>query len=70
MCTTGFEGWVFAVYCILGIIMVGAYIIIDLLMIMSPGSFDQDEYILGAMNLYIDLVRVFVYILALLGSKK
>jgi FtsH-binding integral membrane protein len=34
---------------------------------MKPGLMDYDDYILGALNLYLDIVRMFIYLLMLLG---
>ena len=54
-------------------IIAGAYIIIDLYMLMAPkdaGGFDLDDYILGALCLYVDIMRLFLYLLILLGKRK
>ena len=48
----------------------GIYVLIDLVQIMTPEAFGMDDYILGALMLYVDLVRMFIYILAILGSNK
>merc|ERR1739847_226281 len=48
--------WVYYGYCALGIFITGAYIIVDLIYIMAPGALDLDDYILGALMLYVDLV--------------
>jgi len=37
---------------------------------MKEGLIPWDDYILGAIRLYVDLIRMFLYILALLGKKK
>ena len=58
------------VYASLGVIGAGIFILVDLLVIMKPGLMDFDDYIMGALNLYFDIVRMFVYLLMLLGSKK
>ena len=55
------------VYAGLGVICSGIFILVDLLLIMKPGLMDYDDYILGALNLYLDIVRMFVYLLMLLG---
>lgn len=55
------------VYAGLGVICSGIFILVDLLFIMKPGLMDYDDYILGALNLYLDIVRMFVYLLMLLG---
>jgi FtsH-binding integral membrane protein len=47
-----------------------AYIIFDLLYIMDLALIAKDEYIIGAFILYMDVVRLFVYILVLLSDQK
>ena len=61
-------------YCALGVILYGLYLIIDTMMIckgkgMSGRGCQMDDYIIGAMMLYLDIIMMFVYILQLLGSK-
>jgi FtsH-binding integral membrane protein len=50
-----------------GIFVVGFYILIDLVQIMTPSVISYDDYILGAMMLYVDIIRMFIYILMILG---
>ncbi len=57
-----------ALLCGCMIIIYGFYIIIDLKLITE--RLDLDDYILGAFTLYMDLMTLFVYILAALGNKK
>jgi FtsH-binding integral membrane protein len=66
----GLNSWEVALCAVFGILITGGYILIDLLQIMTPDVISHDDYILGAINLYIDLVRMFIYILALLAKKK
>ena len=57
---------------VLGVIMLavsGIFILFDLLMIIVPGAVDKEDYILAALNLYLDIARLF-YILVLFGEKK
>ena len=74
MITMLFTGYltngVYIFYALLCAIGAGIYIIIDLIMIMIPGGFDLDDYILAALMLYIDIIRLFFYILIAFGSKK
>ena len=51
-----------------GIMIYGFYVIIDLHMIVN--RLDLDDYIIGAITLYIDLITMFVYILMLFGNRK
>ena len=48
----------------------GIFIIFDLLYIIIPGVADTDDYILAALNLYLDIARLFYYLLQLLGENK
>ena len=57
-------------YGVLGVIAAGLYVIVDLVMIMAPGEISNDDYILGALMLYIDLLRLFLYILMIFATKK
>lgn len=51
-------------------IVVGAYIIFALLAIIIPEVTDREDYILAALRLYIEIVRLFFYLLIILGKKK
>ena len=61
-------------YCCLGLILYSLFLIIDTMQIVrnnkSLGGYevDYDDYVIGAMQLYLDIVMIFVYILALLGG--
>jgi FtsH-binding integral membrane protein len=60
-------------YCVLGLIFYSIFLIIDTMQIVggkSVGGYalDMDEYIMGALMLYIDIIMIFVYILKLLGA--
>ena len=57
-------------YGFLGAIGAGIYVVIDLIYIMVPGAMSKDDYILGALMLYIDLLRMLLYILVILGKRK
>jgi len=48
----------------------GAFIIFDLMLIIIPGAIDKEDYILAALNLYLDIARLFYYILRIFGEKK
>ena len=68
MWTCGWDSWLVTAYAAFGIVICGIYIVIDLLQIMTPSGMPRDEYILGALNLYLDMVRLFIYILIELGK--
>jgi FtsH-binding integral membrane protein len=54
----------------LGMVLSGIYVLIDLIYVMIPGAFSMDDYILGALMLYADIVRMFIYILMIFGKSK
>ena len=61
------------VYCALGLVFYSVYLIIDTMQICggkSVGGYalDMDEYIMGALMLYIDIIMIFIYILKLLAA--
>ena len=60
--------WIF--YCILGIIIASLLIYVDLFIIMLAGKYAMDEYIYCAILLYIDIMRLLLYILMLFGKGK
>jgi FtsH-binding integral membrane protein len=64
------------VYCVCGALLYGIYLIIDTIMItggknnMSNVKCSMDDYIIGALMLYLDIVMLFIYILRILGNSK
>ena len=56
------------IYCIVGIILLGFYLIYDTQLIIGNKSYcvEMDDYILGSFMLYTDIVSIFLYILQLL----
>ena len=71
----GLQG-LYVLYCCLGVLLYSLYLIIDTMMICGGKSMSgnniqcsMDDYIIGALMLYLDIVMLFVYILRLLGSK-
>lgn len=64
----------YTVYCCFGALLYGIYLIIDTILITggkqtSNVKISMDDYIIGALMLYIDIVMLFVYILRILGNK-
>ena len=70
MLFSGFSHAMLLLYAGIGVLITGFYILIDLVQIMTPAVVSYDDYILGAMLLYIDIIRMFIYILAILGKSK
>ena len=54
------------VICAFGVILFSVYIVLDTRIIMT--HLDYDEYAIGALMIYIDLIQLFLYILQLFGS--
>lgn len=70
LCIAGaFEG-LFILYCMIGILVASGLIYIDLFIIMMAGKYAMDEYILCALMLYIDIIRLLLYLLMLFGKGK
>ena len=57
-------------YAVLGIIMSGIYILVDFVVLLKPDVYDMDDYIMGSLTLYLDIIRMFIYILMLLGRSR
>jgi len=60
------------VYCCFGALLYGIYLIIDTILITggkqtSSVKINMDDYIIGALMLYLDIVMLFVYILRIMG---
>ena len=71
LCFTGYwTNYYFILYGTLGCFISGILIFFDVVKIQMMGKVAVDEYILGAMMLYIDIIRMLLYILMLFGKKK
>lgn len=59
-----------SLYCALGAALFGIYLVIDTQLIAGGGRYElsMDDYIAGALLLYIDIIQIFLYILSLLGN--
>ena len=55
-----------------GVIIYSLYIIYDTQLILGNKTFEYnvDDYCLAALNLYIDIINMFIYILQIIGSSK
>lgn len=58
-------------YCTLGVILFGIYLVFDTQMIVGKHGYQysKEDYILAAINLYLDIIQIFIYILQILGSE-
>jgi len=59
-------------YAACGILLFTFYLVYDTQLIMGnhSASFGPDDYVFAAMNLYLDIINLFVYILQFLGDNK
>lgn len=59
------------VYCILGVFLFSIYLIFDTQLIMGQfgQKYNTEDYIIAAINIYLDIVQIFLYILELLGNR-
>jgi protein lifeguard len=69
LCIAGFYGGLWILYCFLGILIASGLIYFDLFIIMMAGKYAMDEYILCALILYLDIIRLFYYILLACGKR-
>lgn len=67
----GFSYWLYNLYCVFGVILFGIYIIFDTQMIIGGKrlQLSMDDYVIGALILYIDIIQMFLYLLSLFGRR-
>lgn len=58
-------------YCCLGVLVYSIYLIIDTQLIMGNCgvAYQVDDYIMAALNVYLDIIQLFIYILSLLSNR-
>lgn len=58
-------------YCCLGVLVYSIYLIIDTQLIMGNCgiAYQVDDYIMAALNIYLDIIQLFIYILSLLSRR-
>lgn len=58
-------------YCALGVIVFGIYLVIDTQLIVGGRRLElsMDDYVAGALILYLDVIQIFLYLLQLLSKK-
>lgn len=61
--------WAVILISVVGLILASLYVIIDIDMITEKHGLGYDEYIFASIQLYLDLVMIFIYILALFGDR-
>ena len=61
------------IFCVLGVIIFGIYLVFDTQYIAGGKhrkyTISKEDYILGALILYIDIINIFIYLLEILGRK-
>ena len=59
-------------YCTLGVIFYSIYLVIDTQLILGGKRYEMeiDDYILGAIVLYTDIIMIFLYLIRLLGNRR
>jgi len=64
-----YNKWPEVAYSALGAMIFAAYLVIDTQLLIGRGKvrIDEEDYILGALLLYIDIINLFLYILKLLS---
>lgn len=65
--------WAMMAYDFLGVLLFTFYIVFDTQLIMGGNhkvQFSIDDYCLAALNLYLDIINLFLHILSLLGDRK
>jgi FtsH-binding integral membrane protein len=66
-----FGFFMYTLYCALGVILFGIYLIFDTQLILGRFGLEYsiDDYIIAALNIYIDIIQMFLYILQLLSRR-
>ena len=58
--------------CIVGLIIYSIYLVVDTQLMMGNFGlkYEIDDYIIVALNLYLDIINLFIYLLKLFGESK
>jgi FtsH-binding integral membrane protein len=58
------------IYCGVGVMFYGFFLVYDTQMIIGQGAqrYQEDDYILAALNLYLDVLQIFMFLLQLLSA--
>jgi protein lifeguard len=65
----GFKWWYVAIACV-GALLFCAYLVYHIQLVMGKGKYaiSPDEYVFAALQIYMDVVGIFLYILAIIGG--
>ena len=58
------------IFCWVGLIITCIYVIYDVYLITEKHGLDYDDYIIGALLIYLDLINLFIYILSIIGDRR
>ena len=60
----------YLIYCFLSVCAFGFYLIIDTQMVVGQNKYEleTDDYIIGAIILYVDIVNIFIYLVQIFGN--
>jgi len=63
------SSWVQFAYAVVMVVIFTIFLAIDLKMIMGGGKYeiDADDYVLGAICIYMDIINIFLYLLQIFG---
>lgn len=67
-----FGGFLRILYCVLGILVYSIYLIFDTQLVMGKFGVEYqiDDYIIATLNIYLDIIQIFLYILSILGGSR
>jgi FtsH-binding integral membrane protein len=57
--------WISAV----GVLVFAGLLVFDTWRLLRSGTFGQDDYVIAAVQIYLDLLNMFLFILSLLGNR-
>jgi len=58
--------WLYQIFCLFGVLIFSMYLLYDISSMIH--DYSCDEYIIVAVNIYLDVMNIFIYILAVFGS--
>lgn len=65
-----YDGWVwyYQIFCLLAVLLFTAYLLFRISIVMTV--FPTDEYVLAAVDIYMNIITLFMYVLALFGGRR
>jgi FtsH-binding integral membrane protein len=72
ICRVDQQGLLFLIYSAIAVILFGLYLIYDVQLIVGGGRYelDNEDYIIGALIVYLDIIMLFIHILELVGKRR